>query len=322
MTIWEKMQKVDRRILYAILVVLVCGGLFFPSTIKTDPDPSSKSFYEAFMKMPKGSTVIVQTDWTNSTRGESMGHFENLMRLMMAGDHKFVFYSAADPAAPQVARTVIARIIAERKEQGFREYKVGEDYIDLGFFPNAEATNTSMGVNLRAAWAKRMSKMPTGEPGKMKEVDIWETPVLKEIGKIEDVDMMVVVTASASIDIAIQRLANKVDITALVTGVTGPTVLPFYQSGQVKGIGVGLKGVYDIEYLMANGINDVKDEKGLAVVTWNKAGSVPKVQDGTTFARGRSYYGTLHVALALLILAVVMGNVAMFASRRRKGDSV
>ena len=317
MTIWEKMQKVDRRVLYAILVVLVCGGLFFPSTIETDPDPSSKSFYEAFMALPEGSTVIVQTDWTNSTRGESMGHFENLMRMMMSGNHKFVFYSAADPAAPQVARTVISRIIAERKGQGFKEYKIGEDYIDLGYFPNAEATNTSMGANLRSAWANRKSKMPSGP-----EVDIWQTPVLKEINKIEDIDMMVVVTASASIDIAIQRLANKVDITALVTGVTGPTVLPFYQSGQVKGIGIGLKGVYDIEYLMANGINDVAKEDGRKVVTWNKEGMVPKVKDGTTFARGRSYYGTLHVALALLILAVVMGNVAMFASRRRKGDKV
>lgn len=318
MTIWEKMQKIDRRILYGILVVLVCGGLFFPTTIPTDPDPSSKSFYEAMQKLPEGSTVIVQTDWTNSTRGESMGHFENLMRLLMNKDAKFVFYSAADPAAPQVARTVLARIVAERKTQNLREYKVGEDYIDLGFFPNAEATNTSMGSNLRAAWAGRKSKMP----GKG-DVDIWQTPVLKKVNKIEDCQMMVVVTASSSIDIAVQRLAKKVPITALVTGVVGPTVLPFYQSGQVKGVGVGLKGVYDVEYLMANGINDVKQKDGeRPVVTWNKPDSVPHVTEGTTFSRGQKYYGTLHVALTLLILAVVLGNVAMFAARRRKGDSV
>ncbi|MBA4292515.1 hypothetical protein C0431_06050 [bacterium] len=316
MTIWEKMQKVDRRILYAILVVCVCVGLFFPTTIPTDPDPSSKSFYAEVMKLEKGSTVIIQTDWTNSTRGESMGHFENLMRLMMHGDHKFVFYSAADPAAPQVARTVLARIVAERKGQGLREYKVGEDYIDLGFFPNAEATNTTMGSNLRSVWANRKSKTPTGG-----EVDVWQTPVLKDVKNIGDVDMMIVVTASASIDVAIQRLAQKVPITAMVTGVTGPGVLPFYQSGQVKGLAIGLKGVYDVEYMMVNGINDVEVE-GKKVVEWDKVGKVDRVNEGTTFSRGRAYYGTLHVALVLLILAVVMGNVAMFASRRRKGDAV
>ncbi len=315
MTIWEKMQKVDRRVLYGILVVCVCVGLFFPSTIRTDPDPSSKSFYAAVKSLPQGSTIIVQTDWTNSTRGESLGHFENLMRLLMDGEHKFIFYSAADPAAPQVARTVIARIVAERKEQGLKEYKIGEDYVDLGFFPNAEATNTSMGANLKAAWAGRKSKTPDG-----KEIDIFKTPVLAKVNKIEDCQMMVVITASQSIDIAVQRLAQKIDITALVTGVVGPTVLPFYQSQQIKGVAVGLKGVYDIEYLMEYGINDAEIE-GRKYVTWDGP-KVDKVEQGTRFSRGRQYYGTLHVALALLILAVVMGNVAMFAARRRKGEQV
>jgi len=310
------MQKIDRRILYGILVVCVCIGLFFPSTIRTDPDPSSKSFYAAVQKLPKGSTIIVQTDWTNSTRGESLGHFENLMRLLMNGEHKFVFYSAADPAAPQVARTVLARIVAERKSQGLREYKVGEDYVDLGFFPNAEATNTSMGANLKAAWAGRKSKTPSGT-----EIDIFKTPVLANVNRIEDCQMMIVITASQSIDIAVQRLAQKIDITALVTGVVGPTVLPFYQSDQIKGVAVGLKGVYDIEYLMEYGIDDVKIE-GQPYATAGKEGPVPKTEIGTRFSRGRQYYGTLHVALTLLILAVVMGNVAMFAARRRKGEKV
>lgn len=317
MTIWEKMQAVDRRVLYTILVVLVCGGLFFPMEIPTDPDPSSKAFYRSVQALPDSSTVIIQTDWTNSTRGESMGHFENLMRLMMNGNHKFVFYSAADPAAPQVARTVLARIIAERKGQGLREYLVGQDYIDLGFFPNAEATNTNMGSNLRTAWAGRKSKV-AGQSG---DFDIWQTPVLKDVQKIEDVNMMVVVTASASIDVAIQRLAQKVPITAMVTGVTGPGVLPFFQSGQVKGLAIGLKGVYDVEYLMNYGIN-VADSEGVTEVKWKDSGEIAKVTDGTTFSRGKQYYGTLHVALALLILAVILGNVAMFASRRRKGDAV
>lgn len=314
MNFWDKMQKVDRRILYVILVVFVCAGLFVPVKIPVEPDPSSKDFYASVMAVPEGSTVLVQTDWTNSTRGESMGHFENLMRLLMSKKIKFVFYSAADPVAPQVARTVITRINLERKTAGLYVYQLGKDYLDLGYFANAEATNTNMGTDLRRAWAGRKSKTPEG-----REIDIFQTEVLRDIKKIEDCKMMVVVTASASIDIAIQRLAHKVDITAMVTGVTGPGVLPFYQSGQVKGIAIGLKGVYDTEYLMANGINvRVGDTK--PVVSWAKDDIVPVVSEGKTFARGNQYYGTLHVALVLLILAVVLGNVGMFMSRRaRKG---
>lgn len=312
MTFWEKAQVVDRRVLYAILIVLTSIGLFIPIEIPTDPDPSSRGLYSSIMELPEGSTVIIQTDWTNSTRGESMGHFENLMRLLMSRNHKFVFYSAADPVAPQVARTVLTRIHAERKDQGLKVYQLGEDYIDLGYFANAEATNTNMGTDLRNAWKGKKTKTPTGE------VDIWQTPVLRDIRRIEDAGMMVVVTASASIDIAVQRLNKKVKIGTMVTGVVGPSVLPYYQAGQITGAAVGLKGVYDMEYMMAYGIGQ-PDEDGVPKIKSAKDEIVAPITDGTTLARGARYYGTLHIALLLLILAVVMGNIAMFMSRRRRG---
>ncbi|MCA0362095.1 MAG: hypothetical protein LCH41_13710 [Armatimonadetes bacterium] len=316
MNFWEKAQKVDRRVLYAILIFFVCGGLFFPATIPVDPDPSSKSFYSEIKKLNPEKVVLIQSDWTNSTRGESMGHFENLMRLLMSQNIKFVFYSAADPVAPQVARTVITRINKEREGQGLRVYKAGVDYLDLGYFPNAEATNTNMGNNLREAWKGRKARVDG------REVDIFATPVLGNVKKIEDAGMMIVVTASASIDVAIQRLAKRVPIMGLVTGVVGPGVLPFYQSGQLKGVAIGLKGVYDVEYMMANGINVKPGGEGKAKVEWdgNNGAEVPPVTEGKTLARGQQYYGTLHVALVLLILAVVMGNVSMFMARRRQGE--
>lgn len=315
MNIWEKMQKVDRRVLYAILIVLCCVGLFFPATIPTDPDPSSKAFYTALNAVPTDKTIIIQSDWTNSTRGESMGHFENLLRILMSRGYKFVFYSAADPIAPQVARTVVTRINNERREAGLRVYKLGEDYLDLGFFANAEATNTNMGVDLRRAWTGRRTKTPTGQ-----EKDIFDTPVLRDVRRIEDAGMMVVVTASASIDVAVQRLSQRLPMTAMVTGVVGPTVLPFFQANQLRGVVVGLKGVYDTEYMMNFGIN-VPDATGRVQVEYlGSPEQVPPITEGKTFARGRQYYGTLHVALLLLILAVVLGNVGMFLSRRKRGS--
>ncbi|MEZ5162693.1 MAG: hypothetical protein R2688_02875 [Fimbriimonadaceae bacterium] len=48
------------------------------------------------------------------------------------------------------------------------------------------------------------------------------------------------------------------------------TVLPFYQAKQVNGVAVGLKGVYDLEYCMANGVN-IADEDGNIKVL-NKGG--------------------------------------------------
>src|SRR5690606_10217078 len=272
---------------------------FLPLQIPTDPDPTSKALYAALQKLEPGSTVIVQTDWTNSTRGESMGHFESLMRILMAKDVKFVFYSAADPVAPQVARTVLTRLHAEREAEGLKVYQIGEDYIDLGYFANAEATNTNMGTDLRNAWKGKKTKMP----GSSTEIDIFQSPVLSNIRTIGDAKMMLVITASASIDIAVQRLNDKVKMGAMVTGVVGPSVLSFYQAKQVVGVAVGLKGVYDMEYMMEHGIN-VVDADGKATVKSADFGEIPKVETGETLARGAAYYGTLHVALLRLFLAV------------------
>lgn len=310
MTIWEKMQKLDRRVLYAVLIVVVSAGLFFKFEIPTDPDPSSKDLYAAIQELPDDSTVIIQSDWTNSTRGESMGHFEALIRMLMDKNIKFVFYSAADPVAPQVARTVIARLNDERGKENLKVYQVGEDYIDLGYFANAEATNTSMGTDLRNAWKGKTTKMPNGDP-----VDIFASPVLKNIKSIGDAGMFISVTASSSLDVAVQRLSDKVKMGAMVTGVMGPSALPYYQAKQLKGVAVGLKGVYDMEYMMKYGI--AKDGTEGAKVTWGK-NAIPAVTEGMSFDRGAKYYGTLHLALILLILAVIIGNVAMFASRKRK----
>ncbi|MDI9641637.1 hypothetical protein QPK87_17620 [Kamptonema cortianum] len=317
MTIWQKMQKVDRRILYTILMVLCSAGLFIPVKIPTDPDPSSKDLYKTLMAVPQDKTLIIQSDWTNSTRGESMGHFENLMRFVMTRNLKFVVYSAADPIAPSVARTVITRINAERKDANLPVYRKGADYLELGYFPNAEATNQNMATNLRSAWAGRKTKIE-GQTG---EFSIWETDVLRDVKKIEDAGGMVVVTASASIDIAIQRLSKKVPISAMVTGVVGPTVLPFYQAGQVKGIAVGLKGVYDMEYLAEYGINHSVDGAEPEVTSKAISETIPPLGSHKTWARGQKYYGTLHIALVLLILAVILGNVAMFMSKKQEARS-
>ncbi len=315
MNFWEKSQKIDRRILYAILIVFVSLGLFVTIEIPTDPDPSSKDFYTALMTVPEDKTIIVQTDWTNSTRGESMGHFENLLRILMNRKLKFVFYSAADPVAPQVARTVLARINQERKIDNLPVYEIGKDYIDLGYFANAEATNSSMATDLRSTWKGKRTKMPEGG-----DIDVFQSPVLKNVKRIEDCGMMIVVTASASIDIAVQRLNKKVKMSALVTGVVGPSVLPFYQSKQVLGVGVGLKGVYDTEYMMKYGINQPDPSGGKPKVV-STGEAVPPILEGKTFARGSQYYGTLHIALLILILAVVFGNVSMFMSKKRKGSA-
>lgn len=316
-TVWQKMQEVDRRVLYLILLVLTSAGLFIPGRVPVDPDQSSKDLYITLMQLDPTKTMLIESDWTQSTRGENAGHTEALLRLVMNRGIKFVVYTLADPQAPQVFRDVLRRMNDERVANGMEPYRPYEDYIDLGYFPNAEGQANSMANDIRKAWAGKKQKNVAGQ-----ELDIWTSPVLKDVRKVGDASLLMIVTASATVDIVVERLYGKVTLACMCTGVTGPGVLPYYQAGQMAGIGIGLKGVYDMEYMLTYGLN-VPDKDGKVQVRYpNKSQiRIEPLPMPITFGRGAGYYATLHVALILLILAVALGNLGMFFGRPRKAKA-
>jgi hypothetical protein len=306
---WDEIQFIDRRWLYLLLAVCLIIGLNLKCAVGNVPDDSSKDLYATLMKVPEGGTVLVQSDWTTSTRGESQGHLEALLRILMSKRVKFLIYTFADPQAPQVWRNVIRTINEERQAQNLPTYKPWTDYLDLGYFANAEGSSIAVRNDIRRFFSRQV-KDDTGV-----NRSVFESPVMRKINKVGDADLFVIVTASASLDVAVQRLSDRIAMGAMVTGVIGPTALTFYQSGQLKGVAIGLKGVYDMEYMMTNGLN-LPGRDGKIVVEYPKSDApVPKVSEGKTLARGASYIIALHFALGLVIFAVVVGNIAMFASR-------
>lgn len=310
---FDKLQAVDRRILYSILFVFLSVPLFFTISFPVDPDPSSKDFYATLHAVPEGKTVFVQSDWTNSTRGENGGHLEAILRVLMSRKQKFVIFSLADPQAPQVFRDVLRRINEERKGQNLPTYSPWNDYVDLGFFANAEGTTVSIGNDVKKLFGSRRIKDDKGV-----ERNVFESPVMNPITKIGDAGLLLIVTASNTIDYTVQRLSGKVDLACACTGVIGPSALVFYQSGQLKGVAVGLKGVYDVEYMMTNGLNVPGPDGKTAVEFPQKPSlSAPKVSEGTTFSRGAKYYASLHAALGLVIIAVILGNIGMFVTAKK-----
>lgn len=312
---WDKLQAIDRRWLYGILLILTSAGLFIPVEIPVRPDKSSIDLYVELTKISTDKVILVQSDWTNSTRGENAGHFEALVRFLMARGYKFVVYSYADPQAPQVSRDALARVLQERKDAGLFEYREWYDYLNIGYFPNAEAQTVALDNDIRTAWGTKKIRNPVTKSN----VSVFDSPVLENIKSVDDAGFLMIVTASNTIDIAVERLSdNVIPLGCMCTGVVGPSVMPYHQAGQVVGIAIGLKGVYDFEYMMHYGIN-VKDSSGTMMVKYkDQTFTFDKLEEGVTFGRGKSYFATLHVALILLILAVIVGNVGLAMSKRAR----
>ncbi len=307
-------QQRSRMWLYGLLILFTTVPLYFSVELPTQPSASVIDLFATLQALPDGSTILVESDWTNSTRGESGGQFEAAMRILMRKNIKFAVYAAADPQAPQVARDAIGRINQERVLKGLPPYKKWVDWVEVGFFPNLEGTANAMAVDLRKAWA---GKKDMNENGKFE--DVFSSPVLKDVRLVGDAKLLLNLTGSNTINTLIERLYGKVNIASMCTGVMGPETLIYYQSGQLKGVSVGLKGVYDIETCMNYGVNVPGPNGGEPKVKYNKIeGEVPGFPGMTNYDRGEKYYVSLHSGLILLIVAVILGNVQMLRSKKKE----
>jgi hypothetical protein len=307
----EKLQSVPKSVLYLLLVLACAVPLFFNIELPNKPVDPSIDLYAAIGSLPEGSTVLLSSDWTNSTRGENAGEMDVVLRLLMRRHVKFAVFSTADPNAPEVAKNEIAAINEERKLDHEAPYVRWKDWVDVGFFPNGEGTANALAASVRDAFSGKKDVNENSE-----SVDIFQSPVLKKVSKISDLSMFIEITGSNTSKVYIQRLSGKVKLAFLVTGVMGPETFNYYSSGQLIGLASGIKGVYDMETLLNTGVN-VPDAQGKTV-------HAPKVQDEApgypgkiNKGKGTIYYPSLHAAMFLLIFAVIAGNVGMLLSKRK-----
>lgn len=307
----EKMQSLPKPVIYAVLLFFCTVPLFFSVKLPNKPIDASIDFYAQLMKIPDGSKVILCSDWTNSTRGESKGEMEALLKIIMRKHIKFVLLSIGDTQAPQVAKDTIREVGDLEKVHGGTAYNEFEDFVNLGYFAAAEGTALAINNNVRSIAAGKKD-FPVGAGPK----DALQSPVFQGINNISDFKMFILITASSTNRIFLERI-TKVPMMFMVSGVMVPENTSYYASGQLKGLCGGVKGVYDLENLMDVGINgpepgSIKSDKypGETIAAWPGKGNAGK---------GTAYYLTLHFALALLIIAVAVGNLGMFLAKRKVG---
>ena len=295
MTLGARLQSIPKQAIFAVLILCATIPLFFDVKIPNVPVDSSVDFFRALMRLGPGDRVLIQSDWTNSLRGESGGEAQAVLRILMRKRVKFAVFSVADPQAPQVMRDQIARIAQEEADAGRYRYQPFEDYVVAGYFPNAEGTVTAIDGAILKAFAGRKDVPPGGTA-----TDVRQSPVFDGIRDLSDFKYLVAITGSNTSRTTIERV-KKTPLLFGVTGVMVPESQNNYTAGQLKGLVGGVKGVFDLETLMETGLPD----EGIAGFKGMKNAGM-----------GTAYYPTLHVCLTLLILAVVVGNVGMVLSRR------
>ncbi len=269
-----KIGDMDRRWIFIIIALVVLLPLFFPIGLPIRPTDSTQTAYDAMDDLEHGSNVLVSFEYGPSTKPEIHPMTYAVLRHLFKNGHK-VYITCLWPDGQFMAEEAIEEIA----EQEFN-LTYGKDYVLLGFRPGNEAVVKGIVSNIRKLYS-------TDARGTLTD----KIPMMEGINQLADFDF--IFTASAGYPGTVEWVQYGADPTGvpMSTGVTSiqvNEVMPYVQSGQVKGILAGMPGAAEYEKLVG----------------------VPGI--------GTSGMDAQSIAHLVIVLFIIFGNVAFFIERQRQ----
>jgi len=287
MTFWDKLMKIDRRIIFIFVMVAVTLPLFLNISQEIIVSKEVRDGYEDLAALQPGAKVLIPCDYDPPSAPELQPMAITTFQYCLEHDLKFIIIGLW-PQGPQQANAAIATAIGGELTDTIRYngkmWIYGRDWVNLGYQAGNELVIQRMGSSIPAAFPRDFRGTP-----------IDELPLMQGIQNFNNFDFVINISAGYPgiyewVQFGVDRFAIK--LFGGTTAVQTPLVYPYYEAGQLKGIMGGLKGAAEFEKLV--GI------KGKA----------------TTFMLSQSF------AHIIVILFIIVGNVAYFLSRMLRRNEV
>jgi hypothetical protein len=239
MSILEKLQTIDRRIVYLLLFLSVGLALIPRRPLPVIPSNQARSAFEAIENAPTDKLVIIGADWSASTRGENGAQTIAILHHLMKRRLPFAIMGF-DPQGPEL-------VAAEAEKLSKRyNYRYGTDWINWGFRPpgTINATLKAMVRGFEEGMKQDSKNTPLSDHVKL--------PMMARFKDIDDVSVLVVVTPSQTFEswVAFVQGIKGTPLVFCPTAVMAPEAYQYLDSGQMVGMLTGLKGALEYEGLV------------------------------------------------------------------------
>jgi len=236
---------------------------------------STEAYYDQIERLPEGSLVLLSADYDPGSKAELYPMTEATIRHLFRKNLRLVFLSLW-PAGPPMVELALQNVIAERGN----DKRYGVDYVDLGFKEGREAVMVDMGRSIPAAFPLDYHGTP-----------IDSLPLMKEVQNYSSFRLLINLSVGyPGTKEYVQYAQTRFNITMIAGAgaVSVPEYSAYLQSGQLKGMLMGIAGCGEYEQLLGH--------PALALIFMD-AQSVG------------------HITIVVLI---ILGNVIYFLVRRRK----
>jgi hypothetical protein len=272
------LQKIDRRILYVLIALVVTLPLVLRPARHPDIifDEVSKA-YAVLENIPDDKIVIVSTVWGPGTEAENAPQTEVVMRHLFRNGKRFAVISW-DQAGTELTYEIGARLADELG----KEY--GEDWVHLGFRLPYSAVMRS----IMRGMAQDFPKVISYDRFNTK---LDKIPALDGVKTWKDIGAVVEITPSATVELWISYFTGPYGIPMVFcpTAVMAAEAYPLLDAQLIEGMLNGVIGAVQYETLL--GMGDVATDA--SAISW-----------------------ALSAAHIYVIVLIILGNLGYLAMRR------
>lgn len=293
MNFWAKLLQVDRRWLYVTIWLVVMVPLIFPFRIKPSPMPPVERLFNFIDSMPEDKALVISVDYTPDTEPELHPMAISLLRHAFTTKRRVGVLCLASVMSLGLGESALRQVVDECNSRA-RSHEdsiiYGEDYVFWGWTTPVITILLGMGERIANVFQNDYYGHRTDT-----------LPITRWLKNYDNVGIVVSLAGSAVPQWWI-RYANtqfNVPIGCGSTAVSAADYYPYLNSGQLTGMLAGMKGAAEYEELVAQKLSSL----GLPADLRRK---------GT---EAMSSQTAVHIAMMLFI---IVGNLAFFASRRRK----
>jgi len=235
MNFWEKLEQLDRRIIYAIITIAVILPFFFQLGLPIEVSPEVMAIYDYIDNLSPTDIVMVSGDYDPQVDAELSPMFEAIVHHCFQKNVKLL--------AANVYSVQGIGLLEPRLKRLAEEYQkvYGVDYVFLGWKYGGGLLIMQMAKDFIGAWQSDYY-----------QTSLCDLPLTSEIRGFEDIDLIICLTGSGVyyswIVFAYVQFRQK--IAAGITAVMAADAYPSLQAGQLIGILGGLRGAAEYEKLV------------------------------------------------------------------------
>ncbi|MCE5196068.1 MAG: hypothetical protein LLG09_02925 [Negativicutes bacterium] len=228
----EKLLKIDKKIIYSLLIFFLILPMFLPLNIPLSISSNTKAVYDYIEALPAGSKVLLALDLAVTSRAELSGQIFAIAEHCVMKNHKIYMVALWD-AGPMFGEQVV---------DAFPQLTYGEDIVNLGYTAGGETGVAFIASNILNAY-------PVDYRGNQTK----DLPMMKEIGDINTMDFIYCFGAGSPgpREWIRQVVTNyQTPFAAGVLTTSAAEYAPYVQAGQMVGVLGGLRGGAEYELLI------------------------------------------------------------------------